>query len=188
MQELQANGVEIYQFPTDDESVSEVNGSMNAHLPFAVVGSTDFVRVGNKTLRARQYAWGTVHVESEAHCDFVKLREMLIRTNMEDMRDKTHARHYELYRRRRLTQMGFSDVDADNKPVSAARVFCSLHIYLLLSGNIKRFPISISAVYFLHIAPRMSPDRSIRVGRQLLLPCKRSLIDHCTLSQSFAKM
>lgn len=43
---------------------------------------------------------------------------MLIRTNMEDMREKTHTRHYELYRQKRLEQMGFSDVDSDNKPVS----------------------------------------------------------------------
>ncbi|GBP49741.1 Septin-2 [Eumeta japonica] len=48
---------------------------------------------------------------------------MLIRTNMEDMREKTHARHYELYRRRRLQQMGFTDVDADNKPVSFQQTF-----------------------------------------------------------------
>lgn len=59
-----------------------------------------------------------VSVENEAHCDFVKLREMLIRTNMEDMREKTHTRHYELYRQKRLEQMGFTDVDSDNKPVS----------------------------------------------------------------------
>ncbi|XP_045489383.1 septin-2 [Pieris rapae] len=123
MQELQSNGVEIYQFPTDDESVSEVNTTMNSHIPFAVVGSTDFVKIGNKTVRARQYPWGTVQVENESHCDFVKLREMLIRTNMEDMREKTHARHYELYRRRRLAQMGFSDVDAHNKPVSFQQTF-----------------------------------------------------------------
>lgn len=62
-------------------------------------------------------------MENESHCDFVKLREMLIRTNMEDMREKTHARHYELYRRRRLQQMGFTDVDADNKPVSFQQTF-----------------------------------------------------------------
>lgn len=43
---------------------------------------------------------------------------MLIRTNMEDMREKTHTRHYELYRQKRLEQMGFTDVDSDNKPVS----------------------------------------------------------------------
>lgn len=33
---------------------------MNTHVPFAVVGSTDFVRVGNKMMRSRQYPWGTV--------------------------------------------------------------------------------------------------------------------------------
>lgn len=118
MSELVSNGVQIYQFPTDDETVTEVNNTMNSHIPFAVVGSTDFIRIGNKTVRARQYPWGTVQVENENHCDFVKLREMLLRTNMEDMREQTHARHYELYRRMRLEQMGFSDVGADNKPVS----------------------------------------------------------------------
>lgn len=42
---------------------------------------------------------------------------------MEDMREKTHSKHYELYRKRRLEQMGFSDVDADNKPVSFQQSF-----------------------------------------------------------------
>ncbi|XP_044254421.1 septin-2 [Tribolium madens] len=121
--ELQNNGVHIYEFPVDDETVAEVNSTMNSHVPFAVIGSTDFVRVGNKMVRARQYPWGTVQVENESHCDFVKLREMLIRTNMEDMREKTHCRHYELYRRKRLEQMGFSDVDADNKPISFQQTF-----------------------------------------------------------------
>lgn len=63
IQELSANGVQIYQFPTDDETVAEVNVSMNTHVPFAVVGSTEFVRLGNKTVRARQYPWGTVQGE-----------------------------------------------------------------------------------------------------------------------------
>lgn len=57
------NGVYIYQFPTDDESVTNVNTSMNCHVPFAVVGSTEFVRIGNKNVRARQYPWGTVQGE-----------------------------------------------------------------------------------------------------------------------------
>lgn len=121
--ELQNNDVQIYQFPVDDESVTEINSSMNTHIPFAVIGSTDFIRVGNKMVRARQYPWGTVQVENESHCDFIKLREMLIRVNMEDMREKTHCRHYELYRKKRLEQMGFSDVDADNRPISFQQTF-----------------------------------------------------------------
>ncbi|XP_062127021.1 septin-2-like isoform X1 [Drosophila sulfurigaster albostrigata] len=123
IQELKSNGVQIYQFPTDDETVADTNSLMNAHFPFAVVGSTEFIKVGNKLIRARQYPWGTVQVENENHCDFVKLREMLIRTNMEDMREKTHIKHYELYRQKRLEQMGFIDVDSENKPVSFQQTF-----------------------------------------------------------------
>ncbi|XP_074147101.1 septin-8 isoform X5 [Sminthopsis crassicaudata] len=123
MNELDKNGVQIYQFPTDDEAVAEINAVMNAHLPFAVVGSTDEVKVGNKLVRARQYPWGIVQVENESHCDFVKLREMLIRVNMEDLREQTHNRHYELYRRHKLEEMGFQDTAAESKPISLQETY-----------------------------------------------------------------
>ena len=37
---------------------------MNGMLPFAVVGSMDEVKVGNRMVRARQYPWGTVQVRN----------------------------------------------------------------------------------------------------------------------------
>ncbi|MCL4118257.1 UNVERIFIED_CONTAM: hypothetical protein GTU68_050626 [Idotea baltica] len=123
IQEIKSNGIQIYQFPVDDDTMAKVNSDMNAQMPFAVVGSTDFIRVGNKMVRARQYPWGTVQVENESHCDFTKLREMLIRTNMEDMREVTHTRHFELYRKKILEQMGFSDVGVNNEPVSFQETF-----------------------------------------------------------------
>ena len=52
-----------------------------------------------------------VAVENENHCDFVRLREMLVRTNMQDLVETTHYRHYELYRRSKLQDMGFTDSD-----------------------------------------------------------------------------
>ena len=55
-------------------------------------------------------------MENETHCDFVKLREMLICVNMEDLREQTHTAHYELYRRCKLEEMGFKDTDPDCKP------------------------------------------------------------------------
>nr|KAF6448719.1 hypothetical protein HJG63_017373 [Rousettus aegyptiacus] len=123
MSELVSNGVQIYQFPTDDESIAKINASMNGHLPFAVVGSMDEVKVGNKMVKARQYPWGVVQVENENHCDFVKLREMLICTNMEDLREQTHTRHYELYRRCKLEEMGFTDFGPENKPLSLQETY-----------------------------------------------------------------
>uniref|UniRef100_A0A673B6N9 Septin n=1 Tax=Sphaeramia orbicularis TaxID=375764 RepID=A0A673B6N9_9TELE len=123
MSELVSNGVQIYQFPLDDETVAKVNTSMNGHLPFAVVGSTEEVSVGNKMVKARQYPWGIVQVENENHCDFMKLREMLICVNMEDLREQTHTRHYELYRRCKLEEMGFKDTDPECKPVSLQQTY-----------------------------------------------------------------
>ncbi|MEE6470375.1 hypothetical protein FKM82_008947 [Ascaphus truei] len=118
MSELVSNGVQIYQFPTYDETISKLNSSMNAQLPFAVVGSMEEIKIGNKMVKARMYPWGIVQVENESHCDFVKLREMLICTNMEDLRDQTHSRHYELYRRCKLEEMGFQDnMGPGEKPV-----------------------------------------------------------------------
>jgi len=54
----------------------------------------------------------------------------LLRTNMEDLREKTHEIHYQLYRSNRMTSMGFSDVSADNKPIRcAASLFYSTLYY-----------------------------------------------------------
>ncbi|KAM7078630.1 LOW QUALITY PROTEIN: septin-10-like [Molossus nigricans] len=123
MSELVSNGIQIYHFPTDDETVAKINASMNGHLPFAVVGSTDEVKVGDKMAKVRQYPWGVVQVENENHCDFVKLREMLICTNMEDLREQTHARHYELYRRCKLEEMGFTDGGPETTPSSLQETY-----------------------------------------------------------------
>lgn len=88
-------------------------------LPFAVVGSTEEAKVGGRVLRVRQYPWGCVQVENEAHCDFVRLRETLLRVNMEDLRERTHTLHYETYRRHRLSQMGFRDDEKISLQASA---------------------------------------------------------------------
>lgn len=118
MSEIVTNGINIYHFPTDDPDVSDINSKNNSLLPFAVVASHEFVRVGSKQMRARQYPWGTVQVENESHCDFVRLRDMILRINMEDLRETTHSRHYELYRRVRLEQMGFGNGTENPKTTS----------------------------------------------------------------------
>lgn len=42
---------------------------------------------------------------------------------MQDLIDKTHSLHYELYRRSKLEQMGFSDGGADNQPHSLQETY-----------------------------------------------------------------
>uniref|UniRef100_A0A8C8F6H9 Septin n=1 Tax=Oncorhynchus tshawytscha TaxID=74940 RepID=A0A8C8F6H9_ONCTS len=110
MSELVSNGVQIYQFPTDDHAVTEINSSMNVSHSLFGRGEGQEPCVPRKTL-------------NESHCDFVKLREMLIRVNMEDLREQTHARHYELYRRCKLEEMGFTDTDPDCQPFSLQETY-----------------------------------------------------------------
>jgi septin family protein len=56
-------------------------------------------------------------VENENHCDFKKLRDSLIEKNMLDLIETTHSKHYELFRRNRLTELGLTD-NIDGKQIS----------------------------------------------------------------------
>ena len=69
----------------------------------AVVGANAMVDVRGKKIRGRQYPWGVIEVENPAHCDFVKLRTMLI-THMQDLQEVTGDLHYENYRSQRLAK------------------------------------------------------------------------------------
>lgn len=44
-------------------------------------------------------------MENPAHCDFVKLRTMLVRTHMQDLKDVTRETHYENYRTQCIQSM-----------------------------------------------------------------------------------
>ncbi|CAG2171909.1 unnamed protein product [Oppiella nova] len=129
MSEIVTNGINIYRFPTDDTDVADLNGKNNTLLPFAVMASNEFVEVDSKQMRARVYPWGTVQVENENHCDFVRLRDMILRINMEDLRETTHSRHYELYRRVRLEQIDFGTVGAGDtaKTTSCEKTYNKLY-------------------------------------------------------------
>ncbi|KAL3276788.1 hypothetical protein HHI36_012153 [Cryptolaemus montrouzieri] len=130
LRELRNNSVRIYNCPLDEPSVTQLNHELNSLIPFAVIGSTDFVEIDEKFVRARHYPWGTVEIENESHCDFVKLREMLLRINTEDLKEKTHFLHYELYRKTELEKMGLTDLDTENKPVTFRQMFENKRVHL----------------------------------------------------------
>ena len=49
-------------------------------VPFAVVGSNTIIEgEGGKKSRGRKYPWGVVDIENLQHCDFLPLRNMLIK-------------------------------------------------------------------------------------------------------------
>ncbi|KAJ3238381.1 hypothetical protein HDU78_003563 [Chytriomyces hyalinus] len=96
---------------SEDEDATRRNTSILAAMPFSVIASENDVQVNGQTVRGRQYLWGVAEVENEAHCDFKKLRNLLIRTHMHDLITSTHEHHYETHRVAKLTASGRSDDD-----------------------------------------------------------------------------
>ncbi|KZS96109.1 Septin [Sistotremastrum niveocremeum HHB9708] len=104
------HNIHIFQAPIyeneDEETVAE-NEEIASKIPFAVVGSNQEVQTADgRTVRGRSYPWGVIEVDNEDHCDFVKLRQMLIRTYMEELREHTNNVLYENWRSEKLLGMG----------------------------------------------------------------------------------
>ncbi|KAJ3053098.1 Septin-6 [Rhizophlyctis rosea] len=97
---------DIRIYPTAHAEDREQLVELERHMPFAVVASDDFVDVGGKKVRGRTYRWGVVEVENEAHSDFVHLRELIIRTNLQDLIETTHIIHYAQFRSSRIRTKG----------------------------------------------------------------------------------
>lgn len=90
-------------------------------IPFAVVGANSEVAgADGRKVRGRRYPWGVIEVDNEEHCDFVKLRQMLIRTHMEELKEHTNNALYENYRSEKLTQMGVAQDPSVFKEVNPA--------------------------------------------------------------------
>ena len=122
---------------------------MKERVPFAVVGSNTLIPDpdgGERKIRGRKYPWGTVNVrllapittdapyfvinffschtfqiENMEHCDFVPLRNMLIRTHLQDLKEVTNNVHYENFRCRKLAGVAGGNVEKiPNKVLATA--------------------------------------------------------------------
>lgn len=109
---IEAQGIKIYTPPVeeDDEHAATHARSLMAAMPFAVIGSEKDVKANDgRVVKGRQYAWGVAEVENEDHCDFKKLRSILIRTHMLDLIHTTEEQHYEAYRAQQMETRKFGE-------------------------------------------------------------------------------
>ncbi|KAJ5165493.1 uncharacterized protein N7500_007323 [Penicillium coprophilum] len=109
---IEAQGIKIYTPPVeeDDEHAASHARSLMAAMPFAVIGSEKDVKANDgRVVKGRQYAWGVAEVENEDHCDFKKLRSILIRTHMLDLIHTTEESHYEAYRAQQMETRKFGE-------------------------------------------------------------------------------
>ncbi|KAM4726956.1 septin-5-like isoform 2-T2 [Anableps anableps] len=108
-EEIKQFGINIYQFPEcdsdEDEDFKRQEQILKDSIPFAVIGSNIQVESKGRKFRGRSYPWGVVEVENPIHSDFLMLRNMLVRTHMQDLKDVTREIHYENYRAQCIQSM-----------------------------------------------------------------------------------
>ena len=113
--DIEHQGIKIFkprEYDDEDEESVENTRRIIDSFPFAVVGSTKEVQtIDGRTVRGRQYPWGVIEVDNEDHNDFVKLRELLIRNFLEELKETTANILYENYRTEKLSRMG---IEQDN--------------------------------------------------------------------------
>ncbi|XP_021067552.1 septin-9 isoform X1 [Mus pahari] len=104
--DLLSNGIDVYPQKEFDEDAEDrlVNEKFREMIPFAVVGSDHEYQVNGKRILGRKTKWGTIEVENTTHCEFAYLRDLLIRTHMQNIKDITSNIHFEAYRVKRLNE------------------------------------------------------------------------------------
>ncbi|KAK6200248.1 Septin-domain-containing protein [Scheffersomyces amazonensis] len=97
---IEAQDINIYTPPLelDDPAAAEHAKQLIESMPFAIIGSEDKYEVDGQLIKGRKYPWGIVEVENDQHCDFKKLRSLLLRTNMLDLILSTNEIHFESFR------------------------------------------------------------------------------------------
>ncbi|KAI5623094.1 hypothetical protein C0J50_17348, partial [Silurus asotus] len=105
-QDLQTHGIRVYPQKEYDEDAEDriLNDKIRENIPFAVVGTDKEHQVNGNKVLGRKTKWGIIEVENVEHCEFANLRDLLIRSHLQDLKDVTHYIHYETYRVRRLNE------------------------------------------------------------------------------------
>lgn len=121
MEDIDRHNLPIYNFPFDEEDITdedfETNTYLRSLLPFSVIGSNDVFDIGDSVIiRGRKYPWGTLDVEDTSISDFVVLRNALLISHLNDLKDYTHEILYERYRTEALSGETSFNFRNDNAP------------------------------------------------------------------------
>lgn len=114
--DIKTQGIEIFHpkiYDDDDDETTQAYNDIITKFPFAIVGSTLEIQTSDgRLVRGRQYPWGIIEVDNEDHNDFVKLRQLLVRNFLEELREKTANSLYESYRTEKLLKLGITQDDS----------------------------------------------------------------------------
>lgn len=118
--EFKKHNFRIYPYDSDElnDEELELNESIRSIIPFAVVGSEKEIEINGEIVRGRKTRWGAINVEDINQCEFVYMREFLIRTHMQDLIESTAFTHYEGFRARQLIALKENASSRTSAPVS----------------------------------------------------------------------
>ncbi|KAI1767076.1 Ski complex subunit Rec14 [Hypoxylon texense] len=122
-EEFAFHNLKMYPYENDefDEEERSINTQIKSLIPFAVVGSEKSIIVNGKQVRGRQNRWGVINVEDENHCEFVYLRNFLLRTHLQDLIETTSQIHYETFRAKQLLALKENSAQGhSSRPISPA--------------------------------------------------------------------
>lgn len=92
---------EVSQGYTSNTKIADI-------LPFSTICSNEFLSDEMNTLstvsHVRKYAWGSIIVEDPGSSDFIFLKNIILGSHLQDLKDTTHNILYENYRTKKLTQ------------------------------------------------------------------------------------
>lgn len=81
---IEKQEIKICKYLQDELDQDSFFKHVQKNIPFRVIGSsTKVLNSENKMVYGRSYRWGTCEVENPEHCDFVKLRNLLISEHLD---------------------------------------------------------------------------------------------------------
>jgi septin 7 len=116
LEDIETQNIDIFKpkiYENDDEETNQVTKDIISRIPFAIVGSTTQIQTKDgRNVRGREYPWGVIEVDNEDHNDFVKLRQLLIRNFLEELKENTANVLFETYRTEKLVRLGIEQDDS----------------------------------------------------------------------------
>jgi septin 1 family protein len=113
--------IPVFQFDYDEDEddleVIEENKALRMLQPFAVMGSKEKAEVNGEMKFVRRYPWGLIDIETQS--DFLKLKNVLLGSHLQDFKDLTMNFLYENYRSEKLSSVTSPEgIDVGNPSLS----------------------------------------------------------------------
>lgn len=89
----------------DDADLIQEFKFLASKTPFAIITSENSYEINGKLIKGREYPWGFVDISDPKISDFIILKNVLLSSHLQDLKDLTHDFLYETYRTERLSNV-----------------------------------------------------------------------------------